>query len=227
MPDATERALHAALASGSCYMGQLVIRAEKEGFTLRHRGDEGRDDLRMYGGEQEGAEIARFDDAGKYRALKTAPNLRHGWELRVASVGELRGALDHFYPGRLAVLFAHLAGRLQTTPLRATLNRQSGMYRAASRVSDEEIDRIVFRVCRTDAGCLRSILWKRDVAGAIPSLKLPPEKFDAACDQATQIKPGTEPTLPLLCQEACALLIGECRNAVKKRTDGFAVTEPQ
>ena len=31
--------------------------------------------------------IARFDDSGAYRPLKTAPNLRHGWRLELATLG--------------------------------------------------------------------------------------------------------------------------------------------
>jgi sirohydrochlorin cobaltochelatase len=228
MPDATERALHTALAGGSCCMGQVAIRAEKDGFTVRHRDDERRDDLRMYGGAAEAAEIAKWNDAGKYRPLKTAPDLCHGWQLRVVNLSELRCALDHFYPGRLALWLAHDAGRVRATPLRETLNRQSGMYRAAAGISDEEINTIVFQVCRSEEGCLRVILWKRDATGALPSAKLPPEKFDTACDQITPRKEeGEQTVLPLLCQEACALLIGECRNAVKKRADASTTAERQ
>ena len=230
MPDATERALEAALAAGSCHMGQLAVRSEGNGFALRHRDDDAREDLRMYHGAIEAAGIARFDDEGNYRPLKTAPDLCHGWQLRVDSISELRAVLDHFYPGRLAVLQAHQAGRLQTTPLRETLDRQSGMYRVAARISDEQISAVVSRVCRSDGGCLRKILWRRDASGVpaaggrgakapptlknvaatseLPSTGLAPEKFEA----------GNE-TLPLLCQEACAVLIGECRNAVKKQGD--------
>jgi len=205
MPEAIERTLQAALADGSCHMGELAIRSGKEGFTLRHHEDGARDDLRMYRGAQEAAEIARFDDVGKYRPLKTAPNLCHGWQLRVASVSELSAALDLFYPGRLAVWLAYRAHRLRATSLRETLNRQSGMYRVAARISDEEINAVVSRVCRSDGGCLRTILWKRDVTGATPSTHLPLKKFDPAKE-----------AVPLLCQEACAILIGECRNAVKQ-----------
>lgn len=195
-------------------MGQLSIRAHGQGFVLRHREDDTREDLRIHDGAREAAGVARFDDEGKYRPLKTAPDLCHGWQLRVASISELRGALDHFYPGRLAILLAHRAGSLGVTPLRETLNRQSGMYRAAARISDDEMSASVFRVCRTDGGCLRSILWKRDASGAIPSTQLPPEKFGA-----------TKDVLPLLCQEACTLLIGECRNAVKRQGDRGATDE--
>ena len=73
------------------------------------------------------------------------------------------------------------------------------------------LDKVVGNFCRSDGGCLRTILWKRDRRGTIPSTKLPPEKFDPAYDQAG---PG-EQVIPLLCQEPCNLLVNECRKAVK------------
>src|SRR4030095_16253601 len=129
-----------------------------------------------------------------------------------ATLDQLRVALDYFYPGRLAVFAAWKSGRLRTTPLRDTLDRQSGMYRVAAKISDEQIDCVVGDFCRSDEGCLRTILWKRDKQGAVASTKLPPEKFDPAFDQT---KPGERPgsaipaTVPLLCQEACNLLRSE------------------
>ncbi len=76
-------------------------------------------------------EIARFDDEGKYRPLKTAPNLRHGWRLLLRDADEVRQAIDFFYPGRIAVWLAYTEGRLNCTSLRATLERQTGMYRVS------------------------------------------------------------------------------------------------
>src|SRR5947199_7086170 len=107
-------------------------------------------------------EIAKYDDAGNYRPLKTAPNLRHGWRLELATLDELRRALDYFYPGRLAVFAAWKNEQLRITPLRETLDRQSGMYRIAAKISDEQIDNVVGNFCRSDSGCFRTILWKRD-----------------------------------------------------------------
>ena len=128
-------------------------------------------------------EIAKYDDAGNYRPLKTAPNLRHGWRLELATVEELRRALDYFYPGRLAVFAAWKSGYLKTTALRETLDRQSGMYRVAAKISDPQINDLVADFCRSDSGCLRTILWKCDRNGVIASTKLPKEKFDPVYDQ--------------------------------------------
>jgi sirohydrochlorin cobaltochelatase len=160
-------------------------------------------------------EIAKYDDAGNYRPLKTAPNLRRGWRLTLKTLEELERALDYFYPGRLAVFAAWKTSQLRTTSLRETLERQSGMYRVAGKISDHQIDDLVGDFCRSDGGCLRTILWKRDRDGAIASIKLPKEKFDPAHDQAaTGPRSATAATVPLLCQEPCNLLVAECRKVV-------------
>jgi len=218
VPDAIERALKAALSNGACCIGQIAISPlSGGGFTLCHRDDQPKpDDLRTSRNVQTAAEIARFDDAGNYRPLKTAPNLRHGWRLDVVDLSEVRRALDYFYPARLAVLAAWKENRLATTPLRATLGRQSGIYRAAAKISGGQIDEVVGNFCRSDGGCLRTILWRRDAAGTVPSTKLPPEKFDPAHDQTGR----GEAMVPLLCQEACNLLVNECRKVVKGENAG-------
>src|SRR6266513_3165305 len=209
--------------------GEILVRKIGDDFALCHR-----DDLEKFQNPEDAIEIARCDDDGNYRPLKTAPNFRHGWRMNLRRPDELGHALDHFYPGRLAVFVAWQRGQLRTTPLRETLDRQSGMYRIAAKISDAQIDDLIADFCRSDGGCLRTILWKRDPRNAIASSKLPKEKFDPVNDQVqTPSKPGasaiakatadksipateTVPaTVPLLCQEPCNLLVAACRKVVK------------
>ena len=220
MPDLIETALAGALIDSSRF-GQILIREKNGGYILSHRDDYGRDDLQGFQNPDDAAEIARYDDEGNYRPLKTAPNLRHGWRLEIVDLAELRLALDFFYPGRLAMFAAWKQNRLATTPLRETLDRQSGMYRVAAKISDEQVDDLVGNFCRSDGGCLRTIFWKRDDRGTVPSIKLPPEKFDPAHDQTGR----GDRTIPLLCQEACNLLVAECRTVVKM--EGAAPSAPE
>jgi sirohydrochlorin cobaltochelatase len=216
-----------------CFGQVLVQKINGSFFILLHRDDESLGQLQTYRDAEDAVGIAKYDDAGNYRPLKTAPNLRHGWRLELANFEELRRALDYFYPGRLAVFAAWKSGDLKTTSLRETLDRQSGMYRVAAKISDAQINDLVSDFCRSDRGCLRTILWKRDRDGVIASTKLPKEKFDPVYDQVSAISPpgssafaqGTpdKPTpataatamVPLLCQEACNLLVAECRKVVK------------
>lgn len=199
--------------------GQILIRRTGKSFVLCHRDDEARDHLELSRNAEDAIEIARSDDAGNYRPLKTAPNLRHRWRMELGTREELKRALDHFYPGRLAVFVAWKNRQLRTTSLRQTLDRQSGMYRIAAKISDAQIDDLVADFCRSNGGCLRTILWKRDERGAIASTKLPKEKSDPSWNQVRAPgKPAsTMPvTLPLLCQEACNLLVAACRKVVKR-----------
>ena len=210
-----ERVLSEWLASGARGIGQILIVKTDTGFVLCHREDEAGVELEIFRLPNDAIEIARLDDAGQYRALKTAPNLRHGWRLELAGLTELRLALDGFYPGRLTALAAWEAHRLETTPLRETLRRQSGMYRAAAKISDNEVDGLVGCFCGSQGGspgCLRTILWARDETKARPSLRLPLDKFIAPLDQTGR----GENVMPLLCQEACNLLVAEARNVVKE-----------
>jgi sirohydrochlorin cobaltochelatase len=217
MPDSADQLLKNALGGPFCF-GQILVRQTGTSFVLSHRDDASLDKLQTRRDAENAIEIAKYDDGGNYRPLKTAPNLRHGWRLELATPEELRRALDYFYPGRLAIFEAWKSGYLKTTALRETLDRQSGMYRVAAKISDPQINDLVADFCRSGSGCLRTILWKRDRSGAIASTKLPREKFDPAYDQVSAINPpGSSPpaTVPLLCQEACNLLVAECRKMVK------------
>jgi sirohydrochlorin cobaltochelatase len=217
MPNSIEKLLESSSSVAPFYFGQVLVRRTNSGcFVLSHRDDETLDHLQVFRSAEDAIEIAKYDDAGNYRPLKTAPNLRHGWRLELDTLEQLRCALDYFYPGRLAVFAAWKKGKLQTTPLRETLDRQSGMYRVAAKTSDSQIDNLVADFCRSNGGCLRTILWKRDADGTVSSTKLPNEKFDPSFDQASAQPGSTIPaTVPLLCQEACNLLIAECRKMVK------------
>jgi len=132
MTNSVERSLEPVLTP-PFYFGQLLVRkATGRAFVVSHRDDESLDQLQRYREAEDASEIAKYDDAGNYRPLKTAPNLPHGWRLELATLEELRRALDYFYPGRLAVFAAWKTGYLKTTALRETLDRQSGMYRVAA-----------------------------------------------------------------------------------------------
>src|SRR6059036_4150182 len=140
MQNCIERCLEPMLTA-PFYFGQILVRKTSTSeFILSHRDEEAADASQPFRNAEEAVEIAKYDDAGNYRPLKTAPNLRHGWRLELTTLDELRRALDYFYPGRLAVFVAWKNGHLQATQLRETLQRQSGMYRVAAKIADEQIN---------------------------------------------------------------------------------------
>lgn len=190
-------------------MGEIAIAAPGS-YELCHAADFGRAGLEVHGRPEAAREIARFDAAGKYRPLKTAPDLRRGWKLALPDVGALREALDYFYPAMLATRLAWEEGRLRITPLRETLGRQSGMYAVTKRIGDIPAQEMIGGFCASRGGCLKTILWP--LAPGLPVTSLPPEKFDATANQDG----SNEPCIPLLCVEACNLLVARAREVVKR-----------
>jgi len=189
--------LSAAISSGCCQIGEAVIKKLPSGFSIRHEADAGREDLEVFHSPEEAAGIARWEDSGDYRPLKTRPNLRRGWELQIKSPDELRLALDLLYPASLGNWRAVLRGEKIAPPLRESLNRQTGMYRITGLLTRDEATSLIESLCRPC--CLRQILWP--------------------------IEPGdTEPQpnsctgrIPLFCTNPCSLFLGKARETVKSR----------
>lgn len=199
------QALQAWLANGGRKIGEIHLQSNAGGWELRHCADEARHDLSVHHGSEAARHLAHYTDAGAFRPLKTAPTLRRGWRLNVDDVHELRRALDYFYPAMLGIWLSHRHGDLPVVPLRQTLTRQTGMYRVTQRISDDQAQSMIGEFCRTDGGCLKRILWSLEPG--VPITSLPADKFspDAA--------PGE---WPLLCHEACNLLVAKAREVVKK-----------
>lgn len=197
--------LSAWLAAGGREIGEVAIVPTAAGVTLCHRADLGRNDLVVETRAEAARAIANHDDAGNFRPLKTAPNLRRGWQLCLADHPALRVALDYFYPAMLGLWLSERRGELVPIPLRETLSRQTGMYRVTQKLTDEQAQTLIGQTCRSDGGCLKQILWSISPARSIHSL--PAEKLQVP-------PPGT--SLPLLCPEACNLLIAAARTVVKK-----------
>ena len=193
------------LQAGGKFVGQISIARTDAGWELRHSDDAGRDGLATFCKWEDARPIANLDDSGAYRALKTAPTLRHGWRLVLPDVHSVRLALDHFYPAMLGVWLAHRAGEITPVDLHHTLGRQTGMYRITQKLTHEQAQRLIARQCRSNGGCLKTILWRISESVSIPLL--PPEKFRADSTPAD--------AMPLLCQEACNFLVAAARKMVK------------
>jgi hypothetical protein len=241
------------LAAGGREIGEIRIEPDGDAFVLCHRADVGRSGLAACAGPEAARELAQFDDAGKFRPLKSAPNLRRGWRLTAADLAELRRALDYFYPAMLGVWRSHNREELRAVPLRETLARQTGMYRVTHKITDAQAQQMIGGFCRTDGGCLKTILWEFEPGKPVSSL--PPEKFavadatrsgagvppaesPAGASPAPIEQPGrlphgpaggapapfpptpaplrSAPVFPLLCHEACNLLVAEARTVVKR-----------
>jgi len=197
--------LTAALADIGAHtrIGEVVVTRSDGGFVLRHHLDAGAQNVTRHTGPHAALEIAKYDAAGAFRPLKSAPTLIRGWELALPDAASLRLALDILYPAAVANWQRH--GDAPIATLRETLGRQTGIYRVTALIRDEEAQRLVADTCH-DSRCLRRVLWPLDRGTAWASL--PAEKQSAAA-------PAGE--IPLLCTDACPLLIGGARSAVKQR----------
>jgi sirohydrochlorin cobaltochelatase len=194
------------LAGGARQMGEVLIRKVDGGYDLRHAADAARDDLPL----ADPREVALANEAGEYRPLKTAPDLRRGWRFIAATLQELRRALDLLYPAMLGVLLDFQRGELAPVPLRETLARQSGMYAVTKKLTDDQAQALIHDVCRSDGGCLKSILWR--ISEGVPVTTLPEAKFDPSINQSPLT---VAPPLPMLCHEACNILVARAREVVK------------
>jgi sirohydrochlorin cobaltochelatase len=181
------------LAAGAGQIGQVLVRGAASGWELRHVADADRGDLTAHSEPVAARHIANFDHAGAFRPLKTTPDLIRGWRLVLRDASAVRLALDFLYPAMTGVWLSYLNGALVAVPLRDTLGRQTGMYRITQKISDADARTTIDQFC---SGCLKQRLW--EIAGPNPT---PPQLLPAS--------------IPLLCQEACNLLVAEIRKVVK------------
>lgn len=183
-------------------MGQLWLSRTLDGiFEARHRDDARADEdsLETLDTARAVREVAKYDAAGEYRPLKTAPTLRRAWRTATPSASEFLARLDAIYPGAFATRIAWSRDQCLPVPLRTTLQRQTGMYRLAGTISDEDARRIRHELCAP--GCLRHILWP--ISGEDEDFEMP-----------TPPGGGTE-SIPLLCTEACTFAVSLARELAK------------
>jgi hypothetical protein len=131
--------------------------------------------------------------------------------LELTDIEELSMAIDFLYPAMLGIEAARRARRLQITALRETLNRQTGMYAVTKKISNEAANRVVAECCRSGDSCLKIILWTLEPG--LPITSLPSAKFDPSADQLAE---ANAHSFPLLCHEACNLLVAAARKEVKE-----------
>jgi sirohydrochlorin cobaltochelatase len=201
-PESPRQLLAQSISAGHRLIGQILL---SEDYCLRHVDDAGRDDLEISTDPITAREIARYDENGNYRPLKSAPNLRRGWLIRAGSMEGLETALEFFYPSALGLWFSSIKETLHPTPLRETLERQTGMYRVTQLLRDDQARELIHCHCNSAQGCLRSLLW--EIAPGVPINSLPR-------DQLSLAKVGDD-RIPLICREACNLLVAAARPIAK------------
>lgn len=195
-----------ALPAGPFVIGQIEVSASGASWLLHHVEDRERlDALTSHVGVAEARGIALLDDAGNFRGLHSAPNLRHGWKLVVSGEAELREAIEAFYPAALGLWEHQVRGTLQPVPLRQTLGRQTGMYRFANTISDDQAHAVVARECDAATKCQRCIAW--GLTETAPLQGIDARKTPEGVIRTSEI--------PLICVEACTYIVSAAREAAK------------
>lgn len=199
------------LENGKNEIGQISITSNADGsYTLCHIADLGRRDLEAYHDAHDALSLARHDSSGAFRSLHTAPTLKKGWRLDLPTLGDLRLTLDFFYPAALGMVHSQEKDRLSTVPLRDLLGRQTGMYKFANTISDDQAHAMIGSCC-ADANCLRRVLWPLR----------PGEPM--ANEAASKTQPNHVPAaIPLLCIEACTHIVSAARKIARENAEAKA-----
>lgn len=154
-------ALNAFVAALSDRMAFAEVQISRRGnvFELRHVTDEDATDSGLEPLEIESLRVlASHTQEGRFRPLKSAPNLRRGWRALAHTGEELERALAHLYPGALSDWFAAGRPNPPVTHYRDFVNRQTGMYRIAQMLTDGQVRDLAHAGCHRDA-CLKRRLW--------------------------------------------------------------------
>ena len=191
-------AAFAAQLGAELVFAQVLIRRDGTSFAFRHIEDAGAlaESLRTIAIEELRA-LTQTTEAGAFRPLKSAPNLRRGWFARATNITELGTALDRLYPGALSDWFAARAAQPPVTSYREFTARQTGMYRITTFPDDPRAAQIT-RACCDARFCLKRRLW------TVPSLAT-----DTAADKSL-----------IPCLEPCALLLEFARKVVRWEQEG-------
>ena len=182
-----------ALIGDELILAQVLIRRRQEGFELRHVAD--RDvaeaSLRLVT-LSEARTLSQFTASGEFRPLKSAPTLARGWRMVAVDDTVLDAALSRLYPGAVADWFAAQSADPPVTHYREYVNRQSGMYRITTMLTDAQVADVARAVCDARC-CLKRRLW------TVPGLQA-----DAAAEKSI-----------IACLEPGAVLMEAARKAVR------------
>jgi len=196
------------LQEGRDSIGEIAITANADGtFTLCHIADRGKDGLEAHHEAGAARILAQYDADGAFRPLHSTPTLRRGWRLDLATIEELRLALDFFHPAALGMAHAFETEKLTAVPLREVLGRQTGMYAFTNTITDAQAHAMVGRCC-ADKNCLRRILWPL----------APGQPLEGAA--AVKTRPNHAPgAIPLLCIEACTHVVSAARKIARENAE--------
>jgi hypothetical protein len=157
--------------------GELRITVSLDGhagrqYSLRHvaDGDTPEEELDDYEDPLDARELAKHDDDGDYRPLKTAPSLQTGWQFPNLSPSDLIEAVHAFYPATVQNWHRERDDTLDINHWHETVERQTGIYgvvRTWDRGEGYEHVNWVAEACCDDSQCLKRREWQYDEETAL------------------------------------------------------------
>jgi hypothetical protein len=184
--------------------GQLSVTVElaDDGYRryeVRHvdDADADPDDLDDHVEPRAARDVAKFDEHGRYRPLKTAPTLQTGWRFPELTSTEVLDVVEALYPATIANWHRERQGNLDVDHWEPAMARQSGIYgliQTWNRGEGHEHVNRVARTCCADSECLKRREWQYD------------DETDLDVD-------GGDGTFP--CREPCSMVVSAARQWTK------------
>lgn len=130
-------------------------------YTARNATDSAGDDLDEHDDPLAARQIAKYDDDGQYRPLKTAPTLQTGWQFTDQTGSELLRTIDFIYPATVQNWYLERQDALDVSHWRETAERQTGIYDIIDTLDPEAVEWLS-QACCVDSQCLKRRQWDED-----------------------------------------------------------------
>ncbi len=142
------------------FLQTVVWEAQSGGFEIRHELDRQAplEALRRLRDPDEAQSIAAATEAGDYRPLKTAPDLRGGWRFAGLTKDEAWEVYAHLYPAVPVHWFLERIGRLPVVSFDDVAKRQTGIHAKVGSLGPPEVGALVEECCESHR-CLREPTW--------------------------------------------------------------------
>ena len=182
--------------------GQLRVTASlaedgRRAYSLRHVADVGENvdpaALELLSEPRAARDLARFDDRGRYRPLKTAPTFQRGWRFADLDAETLLDVLGYLYPATVENWYRERTGTLNVTHWQEAIDRQtgiSGVVETWNRGEGHDHVERVAETCCVDVECLKRREWEYDE------------------ETTLDVEPG-EGAFP--CREPCSMVVSAAR----------------
>ena len=176
--------------------GQVVATRREEHYEVRHRNDAETPakQLELLSAKELRARLSK-DSTGRFRPLRSAPDLPAGWRALASSPKALWRILNAVYPGAHGDWHAFRQRKKTAVHFPEFAARQSGMFRVVAKLSGEQAQ-CVADACCDDRLCLKQRLW----SAAENRESKPPSNL---------AEPG------LVCLEPCSLFLELARRSFK------------